>query len=171
MDPLLCQRDKVQEKYGNATFVCVIRLGATYLYPTFNHVGSNVSRPSYCECGDMSDWELFKCNEFNFVPSLIFFQFNESYQNESEHDLVHFSILNGVSGVENNRHAYNAAFDAVIKTDIRNDLAWRESIYEFCSKNTTRGCSMFTFMLADFGHAVSDYYYQVHVSDQSISHH
>jgi hypothetical protein len=161
MDPLYCQRDKAMDAYGNSTYVCVIRQGFSYFYPTFNHVGSNLSTPTYCQCGDFTEFQQQVCNQFNFIPSLLFFQWNESYANQSEHDLIHFSILNGVSGVENNRLAYEAAYDAVVETEFRNNTTWRESAYDFCSQNTTQGCSLYTIMLADLtSHAVSDYYYQ-----------
>ena len=162
MDPLYCQRDKEKELlYYDVPYTCVLNIGALYFYPTFNHLGSNATRPSYCECGELDAQAQFNCNEFNLLPSLVFYDFNNSYTNESEHDLVHFSFLNGFTGVENNRNAYEAAYDATVLTDVRNNTVWRQNAYEFCSQNTTRGCSMFTIFLSEYSNAVSDYYYQV----------
>jgi hypothetical protein len=167
MKPLYCQRDKDEERTShNATYSCVIRLGVLYFYPTFNHIGSNRSAPAYCDCQSSDPGVAAACNSFNFIPSLVFYEFEDQYFHEqSEDSLVHFTFLDGYSGAQNNRNVFEAAFDAVVDSGQRRNATWRREAYRFCaqhaSNHTAVGCSLLTVLAADFGHSVSDYYYQV----------
>ena len=161
MQPLHCQRDAELEESGTASeYVCVIRSGTLYMYPTYNHIGANVSYPKYCSCDYMEKRESGICNSFNFIPSLIFYEF-ESEWSQSEDDLFAFSVLSNYSGHDRNRQVYDAAFDAIVETDMRYNDTWRKDAYQFCKENASQSCSLLTFVVSDFGNTVSDYYYQI----------
>lgn len=147
---------------------CVLEVGGLYVYPIFDHMGSSISEPQYCECGS-SRGHTAECNYFNLFAGFLFFEYDdatESQQNSLDR-LVEFTLsvnttTNSEKGEFLNRAAYNASYDAVLEHTHRNDLDWRSRAYEFCALSDGSHCSLFSTLFYDTtSYSVSEHAYQV----------
>jgi hypothetical protein len=129
--------------------VCVLQIYETFLYPLFNHLGNDPTRPLYCDC-TIPEMIEGGCHLFNFVSSFAFFDYNatagENVGTAIER-LVAFSQSN--SGAQINRDSFNATFYAVEDPSFAPQLSETYSrAFEFCRVGSSY-CSLLSVVMID----------------------
>jgi hypothetical protein len=164
--------------------ICILQIYEIYLYPLFNHLGNNPTKPSYCDCTKPEMLQGDGCNLFNFVTSFAFFDFNSSAGETAWtaiNKLVQFSQASGRTGEEINHESFNATFytganlEKTISptpTHIGAGIEYSKS-FEFCKVESSY-CNLLSVVMFDgfqivdgivyhpgSEYTVSDNYYQV----------
>jgi hypothetical protein len=165
MRPLVCL---------NSPVICVLQIYESYLYPLFNHLGNDPTRPLYCDC-TIPEMIRGGCHLFNFVSSFAFFDYNATAGEDpgtSIERLIAFSQSG--SGAKINRDSFNATFYAVENSNTapQNLQTYRRAM-EFCRVGSSY-CSVLSVVMIDgfeiidgmvynpgSEYTVSDNYYQV----------
>lgn len=148
--------------------ICLIKAGfigdgGVVGYPLFDHAGFDTSNPRSCVCGvGPSEFDLIACNEFRLLGGVLFFSDEGGYSLDSFFEFVLFS---GYSATDIHELAFNISFDTAIKTNkYKNDVAWRNSSFDFCTKSEifNASCGVLGFYTGGYDFAVSEYYFPVY---------
>jgi hypothetical protein len=139
--------------------VCALEYGSIYAYPLFNHIGASLEKPTYCDC-ENGIGLLQNCSQFYLLSGLLFYEYSGSDLSSSYNDLMRL-ITSSTNGEELNRNAYNISADSILSySSVGSE--WRHDAYEFCTKNSSQGCSVLSIAAGSQTlHTVSPYYYQV----------
>lgn len=158
MDPLTCYNGTTQD---SAIFLCSLNIGNNMQgFPVFNHMGSNSTTPSYCDCNSTlgtSD----ACNAFDLIAGLILFEYEdaETYSKNID-EFLRFTLTYDYSK-DINKEAYNASFNTVNVKHSRSDRNqnWDASVFDFCNLSNTTRCTLIATRLFDDTQTITDYYY------------
>jgi hypothetical protein len=140
--------------------VCAILYGNIYAYPLFNHLGASFEEPIYCDC-ENDTGSSPQCNGFLLLTGLLFYDYHGNDSTTSYNNLMRLVTSTASEGKDLNRQAYNISADSLLAYSSLNST-WRHTAYEFCTKNSSQGCSVLSLGAGEvFLHTVSPYYYQV----------
>ncbi len=146
--------------------LCVMAVGSVYAFPIFNHLGSNLSEPSLCDCNDFTATELanplHNCNVFRFLSGFL-------YYNSDETDFLFGMIVRYGSVAQVNKLAHKAMFIASSygqNSPLSETLTSPQSLYDayqFCNISGIT-CSLLTVTSYDNivnNWAISSYFFQL----------
>ena len=150
---------------------CAVSIGAQYGLPFFNHMGSNETFPSPCNCSSLTDAQLAdkynECNLFKFISGVLL------YNNISVAPIFEMAIkFSGEYGnVIANEYTYYASYigstwgkTSPYYDSLFNLPSTREELYDFCYLPEYGSCTLIIFSSLDlynYNWAISDYYYSV----------
>jgi hypothetical protein len=160
MTPLQCVNGTADR------MICAISYGQVYAYPIFNHLGASFISPVYCDCNTPLGHSK-NCNYFNLLPGMLFYDYDKDDDDASGYENL-VTLITQTNGRKLNRLSYNASADSVMRNQSNSE--WRKKAFEFCTKGTSRGCSLLTIATSNPPLAtVSQYYYQVNLLSLSLS--
>lgn len=153
--------------------LCFISTGGGFFLPVFNHMGTNLDVPEYCDCATGIGKTSTTCNYFYLMTGLISFPYSSAGDDEFLDDnevkaIVRYSLLL-LSKYSNdywqmNRAAYEASAATVFVTlnssSTRLDnSSYSKQVFDFCAIEGGITCSMVLFYALDQSNTLSEYHY------------
>eukprot|EP01038_Epipyxis_sp_PR26KG_P008971 gene8971-12102_t len=172
MEPLSC----VTLYSSNNLAICLVLLGKVNAFPIFNHIGDNETYPSFCDCANLHNDDIYTnshhpCNLFRFISGFIFWPPSEElnvisddyyqtgkFSGEATFSFAYYYWMKyGENGLyQANKDAYAASFLGSVyhKTNtnggVWNSSEYRKEAFEFCNLGNVFGtCSMLVFTSYD----------------------
>jgi hypothetical protein len=135
--------------------ICALKIGQMYAFPFFNHAGTNIYYPIFCDCAKLTKKELelptHDCNMFRFITGFIFYPFQAENSFYPLYLLIESQSVYGSAAYYalNLESFYPSFYDSSFGKSYYQYVASRESLYSFCNVTGFGTCSLLTFSIFD----------------------